>query len=112
MLFRNSRYIKAEPELVDGCLLLNERQPIGFIDDPSNQPYVAKQGDTWWMIAARFFGNLDVASPALLYWAVMEFQPGEPLQDPTIPPAPGTLIIVPSEQLMTDVILARRPKGT
>lgn len=112
MLFRNSRYANTTPELVDDCLLLNDRTPIEFIDDSSNQPYVVQEGDTWWSIAARFFGNLDVAFPSLLFWAIMEFQPGTPAIDPTIPPEPGTLIIVPSEQVMADVILARRPKGT
>lgn len=83
---------------------LDEREPFRFRDESDNRFYVAKEGDTWWGIAWRFFPSFP--NKSLLWWLICEYQP-EPVVDPTIKIAAGTQIAVPSERLLRNYVFNR-----
>ena len=89
----------------DSALYLTEREPFGYRDLLDNVEVISVQGDTWFSFAARFFSELPRGCG--FWWVIADFQP-EPPTDPTIPPEPGTRIVIPSLRTMTSVIFSER----
>lgn len=86
----------------EGRSFLTERVPYGYRDLPDNRFHVVAEGDTLWSLAALYFEGVDRA--AGLWWVVADFQP-EPVVDPTIALVPGSIVVVPSlEVLQTQVL--------
>lgn len=83
---------------------LDEREPFRFRDEPDNKHHTARDGDTWWGIAWKFFRSFR--NPALMYWLLCEYQP-EPIIDPTIKIAAGTDIVIPSDRVIRNYVFNR-----
>lgn len=99
-----SRYTFCQAtQQADGTLMLADYEPFPFQPLEDNTQYVAAAGDTWFTIAGRAFAPLP--RPAGLYWILLDFQP-QPVLDPTVPPAPGTPIWIPSVRTVTELIFS------
>ena len=93
-MFPYSRYRYCNRyENADGVFYLDEREPFRYSDEQDNVEHVARDGDTWWGLAHRYFQGLE--RPAGLWWLLCEFQP-TPVIDPTIQIKAGTTIVIPS----------------
>ena len=92
---------------VAGRLFLTEREPFAFREEPDTRVHLARQGETLFELAGRYFAPLPRACG--FWWAIADFQP-DPIIDPTLELEPGRAVFVPSLRLLTDVILgeARR----
>jgi hypothetical protein len=88
----------------NGQLFLTEREPFGYRDYPDNRTHTARQGDTLFGIAGRYFAPLPRACG--YWWAIADFQP-EPIVDPTLELPIGSELVVPATRILTDTILAR-----
>lgn len=103
-----SRYSLCTASLDDAdALVLSEPEPFRFVDLSDNRQYVVQDGDSYFSIAGRFFKPLARASG--FWWVIIDFQP-VPIIDPTVPPAPGTVLVIPSVRTVTELIVneARR----
>lgn len=108
---RHSRHRFASGVLDDdGHMQLTDREPFLYRDLPDNVQHVVKDGETWFTLAGRFYAGLP--RPAGFWWAIADFQP-EPVHDPTIGIAPGTVVVIPSRRTLQQEILneARRRGG-
>jgi len=85
----------------NGVLYLTEREPYGYQNLSDNRVVIAKQGDTLFTLAARYFAPLPNA--AKLWWVIADFQPS-PIFDPTVGLANGQQMIIPSLRTVTDRI--------
>ena len=83
---------------------LDEREPFRFSDEPDNKLYTAREGDTWWGMAWKFFTGFP--NPSCLWWLLCEYQP-EPVVDPTIRIEAGRVIVIPSERLLRTKVFNR-----
>ncbi|MEN6368466.1 MAG: hypothetical protein ABFD77_02070 [Thermotogota bacterium] len=83
---------------------LDEREPFRYRDEPDNTFYTAKDGDTWWGLAWKFFSGFP--NKALLYFLLCEFQP-EPVVDPTIRIEAGRQIAIPSERIIRTKVYSK-----
>ncbi len=92
-----------------GRLYLTERVPYGYRDLPDNRVHRVATGDTLQTLAARYFFELPNA--AWFWWVIADFQP-DPIFDPTIALAPGTLLVVPSTQTVLGRIFDERRRRT
>lgn len=81
----------------EGCQFLDEREPFRYSDEPDNVYHTVREGDTWWGLAHRYFDGIPRACG--LWWLLCEFQP-EPIIDPTIILATGSIVVVPSIRLI------------
>jgi len=77
-----------------GRRVLSERVPFTYVDLADNKDVQARDGDTWFSLAAEHYRTRD--NPNLLYWVICDFQPDGPVLDPGVPPAPGSNVVVPS----------------
>jgi nucleoid-associated protein YgaU len=59
------------------------------------QPYTVNSGDTWCNLANRFYGNPN------LWWAIAS---ANGIEDPTLEPGPGTVILIPAYTDVLEVI--------
>ncbi len=95
----------------DGRLHLTDREPYRFRAHADNRVHVAVQGDTLWDLAGRYFAPLPRACG--FWWAIADFQP-DAIVDPTLELEPGQRLFIPSQRVLTDVILGeagRRARG-
>jgi hypothetical protein len=111
---KNSRYsfTTARTDTVTGKLFLSPRDPFLYRELPDNIVHTVTEGDTWQLLAARYYaslGRLPKYSAALLYWVIQDFQPGGPVHDPTIRLVPGQTLVLPSVNVTSTQILARPP---
>jgi len=83
---------------------LDEREPFRFRDEPDNRFHTARDGDTWWGLAWKFFAGFP--NKALLWWLLCEFQP-EAVVDPTIRIEAGRIVAIPSERLIRTQVFSR-----
>ena len=94
-----------------GRLFLTERDPYGYHPHTDNRTHVVVQGDTLWGLAGRYFAPLPRACG--YWWAIADYQ-DPPIVDPTIELELGSVVLIPSLRILTDVILAessRRAHG-
>jgi nucleoid-associated protein YgaU len=82
---------------------LTEREPFGFRELDDTQTVQVLQGDTWYGLAARYYGRFTRASG--FFWAVADYNN---VVDPTVPPEPGTTVEIPSIETLTTRVLAER----
>ena len=103
---RTSRYRRCFGVVdASGRTLLTERDPFRYRELPGTAAHVVVEGDTLWGLAARYFAPLE--RPAGLWWIIADFQPA-PILDPTLALEPGSVVLVPSLAVVTDVILSDR----
>lgn len=106
MLFEGSRYTFCEGrEDSAGRQFLTPRVPYRYRDLPDNVRHVARQGDTWWGLAARYFAG--ARRPAGYWWAIADFQP-VPVTDPTVALVAGQVVVVPSLRTLREEILGEK----
>lgn len=82
-------------------LYYGTRLPIKYIDDPDTTIHVIKEGDTLQKLANAYYKGFS--SPSTLWWVIAEFQQ-TPIVDPTIKLKPGTLLNIPSSNLVSSII--------
>lgn len=94
-----------------GRLFLSEREPYGFHDHADTRRHVVVEGDTLFDLAGRYFASMPRGCG--FWWAIADFQP-DPIIDPTLALDAGRTLFIPSERVLTDVILGeqRRRTGT
>lgn len=88
-----------------GRRYLTEREPYRYRPLPDNRVHRVVDGDTLFDLAGRYFAPLPRACG--YWWAIADFQPA-PIVDPTLALATGIEIIVPSNRVLTDLILTSR----
>lgn len=91
----------------NGFVSFGRRVPYRHRERTDTRRHVVIEGESLHSLAARYFAPL--ASAANYWWAIAEFQE-EPITDPTIVLEGGSVILIPSLYVLTDVILgeARR----
>ena len=89
----------------DGSRYLTEREPYTFRELSDNRTHTARQGDSWFTIAARYFAGVPRACG--FFWAICDFQP-DPVVDPTIPPELGRVVVIPSISTLSNKILGEQ----
>ena len=82
---------------------LDEREPYRFRELPDNRLHRAREGDSLFTLAAKYFENFD--RPAGLWWVIGDFQPS-PIVDPTVRLRPGALIVIPSERVVREEVFS------
>lgn len=107
---RMSRFTFCTGLQQDGLLLLNDREPFRYRTLPDNVSHRVVEGDTLFTLAARYYAAFP--RPAGLWWVIADFQP-DPILDPTVALAPGSIVVVPSAHTVTEQILSesRRDSG-
>ncbi len=85
-----------------GRLFLSEREPFGFRDRADNVQHVVRSGDTLDSVAATYFAPL--ANAAQFWWVIGEYQP-DPVLDPTVELAVGSVLVVPSLRVLQEEVL-------
>lgn len=92
-----------------GRSFLTEPPKYGYKAFADNIQHPVSDDDTWYSIAARYYGAIE--NGALLGWLICDFQP-EPWHDPTVPPVTGTIVIVPGVRTVLEEILSERRRKT
>lgn len=109
MIRQGSRHTFAEGRVDEdsGRTYLTDRVPYRFRALADNVHHVVQEGETYFSIAGRHFAPLDRA--AGYWWAICDFQP-HPVNDPTVRPSAGSILVLPSVRTLTEQILgeARR----
>ncbi len=85
-----------------GRRMLTEREPYRYRPLPDNRVHRVADGETWFDLAGRYFAPLPRACG--YWWAIVDFQP-EPVVDPTLALETGSVVVVPSTRVLTEVIL-------
>lgn len=106
MVYEGSRYTFCEKWTSDdGTTFLDERKPFRYQVFDDNRVHRVVQGETLFTLAGNFFASRQ--RPAGLWWVIADFQP-QPIHDPTIALIPGSLVVIPSERTVVEVILNER----
>jgi hypothetical protein len=94
----------------EGQMFLTERDPYTYVDLPDTRTHAAVSSDTLFSLAAKYFAPLPRACG--FWWVIADFQP-DPIVDPTLTLDVGRLVYIPSNRVLTDVILgqARRRRS-
>lgn len=90
-----------EIEDEDGVPCLTDAEPFPYRPEADNRTHVAREGDTWAGLAHRYFPSLPRACG--LWWAVADYQPA-PVVDPTIAIPAGTVVVIPSERVIRQLV--------
>lgn len=88
---------------------LDDRVPYRFRDKPGTQIYTAKEGDSLFFLAAKFYATMP--RPAGMWWVIADFQP-QPIHDPTLTLQPGRVIYIPSQRVVSEEIINESRRGT
>lgn len=105
-IFSRYQFCVSFRDPVTGLLMLSDRDPFPFAPFPDNHQVTARNGDTLWNLANRYFKPLPDA--ALLWWIIADFQP-DPIADPTIALQVGRVIHIPSVRTVeTEIFSATR----
>jgi hypothetical protein len=86
-----------------GRWLLTDREPYRFHEHADNRVHIVAEGDTLFELAGRYFAPLPRACG--YWWAIADFQPTA-IIDPSLRLEPASKIHIPSQRVLTDVILA------
>lgn len=100
-----SRYLFTTGIREGDTTFLTERVPFRYRELADNVIHVAQAGDTWDSLAGRYYG--DMPRGCGFWWAIADYQP-EPVVDPTIALEPGARIVIPSQRVLTTIILGER----
>lgn len=92
----------------EGRLFLSDREPYLYRELADNRTHMVAIGDTLWSLAARYFTPMP--RPAGLWWIIADFQP-EPIFDPTIVLALGTVLVIPSVQVVLEKVLSEERRN-
>lgn len=92
-----------------GRLFLTDREPFGFKAFSDNRVHTAKEGDTLFSLAGRYFRPR--ARAAGFWWIIADFQP-DPIIDPTIPLELGRQVYIPSLRTLDEEILSETRRGS
>lgn len=105
-VYENSRYTFSAG-ITDsfGRLFLTPPEPYTYREFPDNISHPVISGDSWMSIAGKHYAG-HYLRPETLFGFIMDFQPDGPLVDPTIPPQPGSTVVVPSPRTVKEEILA------
>lgn len=87
-----------------GRLYLTDREPYRYRAHSDNRTHIVVEGDTLFHLAGQYFSPLERACG--FWWVIADFQPHDPIIDPTVRLEPGRELSIPSVRLLTDVILA------
>lgn len=99
-----SRHAFCTAQLDDaGRLYLSDRVPFGYRAFSDNALHTVGKGDKLWFLAARYFPALP--RPAGLWWVIADFQP-EPVFDPTVDLAEGSVLVIPSVRTVLTYVFA------
>lgn len=85
-----------------GRLFLSEREPYSYREHADTRRHVVAEGETLFDLAGRYFAAMPRGCG--FWWAIADFQP-DPIVDPTLELEVGRTIFIPSERVLTDVIL-------
>jgi hypothetical protein len=103
-VFRFSRFTNSIARRnTDDQLYLGEREPFVFQELPDTIYHIAREGDTWFNLAGLYYRGMPRGCG--LWWALCDFQ-NPMVIDPTLRIVPGTLIAIPSESTVRELILA------
>ena len=103
-----SRYSFCDALVDDqGRWFLTDREPYGFVRHADNRLHTTVAGDSLFSLAGQYFAALPRACG--YWWAIADYQ-AEPVIDPTLELAVGTVVVIPSLRVLTDIILAD-PRG-
>lgn len=83
----------------DGDLYLSDPEPVRYRDRADNLPHPVTDGESWESIALATYGRADVAH------VIADYQP-EPIDDMTVPPTPGAVLILPSPRMVEEEIFS------
>ncbi len=100
---RHSFTLGVKDDATPDDLELTEREPYTFRSFSDNRQHTVEQGDTLWTLAARYFAPLD--SAANLWWVIADFQP-DPIHDPTLALAVGSVLVVPSVRTLIENVFS------
>lgn len=100
--FSRYRFTTAQTD-ADGRLFLSDRTPFRFRDLADNRQHIAKEGDTWFSLAGFYFAAMPRG--AGFWWVVCDYNN---VHDPTVPPIPGNVYILPSVRTLQEEILNER----
>jgi hypothetical protein len=89
----------------DENLVLTEPEPYRFKALDDNQLHVVNDGDTVFTLAGKYFKG--VSRPAGLWWVIADFQP-DPIHDPTLKLAAGSILVIPSLRTVIEEIFNER----
>ena len=87
----------------EGRRFLTEREPYRYRVFTDNRIHRVVGGETLFDLAGRYFAPLPRACG--FWWAIADFQP-DPILDPTLALDEGTMVVIPSTRVLTDVVLA------
>jgi len=89
----------------DGRLHLEVPDPVRHRPEPDNVRHVVGAGESLQFLAYRYYRGME--RPARFWWAIGAYNG---VVDATFPLASGTVLVIPSERLLRDVILAPPPQ--
>ncbi len=96
-----------------GAFMLEDVEPVTFVDRDDNRTHIVSAGDTIFHLAERYFPSYDRG--AGLFWIIADFQPDPPaglgvILDPTRALPIGATLYIPSERFIEDEVFnaARR----
>lgn len=88
----------------DGRLHLEVPDPVRHRPQPDNVRHVVGAGETLQFIAYRYYSGME--RPARFWWAIAAFNG---VVDATQPLTSETVLVIPSERFLREVILAPPP---
>jgi len=96
----------------EGRLFLTEREPFRFRPLADNRQHLVKEGETLFTLAGRYFAPLP--RPAGLWWVIADYQPDDPIHDPTLLLESGRVLVIPSVRTVLEEVFAeaRRAEAT
>ena len=86
-----------------GRLSLTDREPYRYRPHADNRIHTVVEGDTLFHLAGQYFAPLERACG--YWWAIADFQPDDPIIDPTLRLEPGRKLVIMSLRVLTDVVL-------
>ena len=84
---------------------LTDREPFRFQDFADNEVYQVLEGDTLWNLAADRYEGFE--RPSRFFWVIADFQP-DPILDPTLKLAVGSILFIPSKRTLEEEIFNQR----